>query len=90
MRALPEPNYTITPWPEGGGHGFRLSLDQGDFGAGQLVFGLLADLVEQAGALSVVEEPGGQLLGLAVEPLLHQPLHVGGGGMQVDQVGLQG
>ena len=59
---------------------------QGRFGAGEAVFRLFADGVEQLGALVVVEEPGRQLAGLALHAGHHQAVHVGGRWMQIDQL----
>ena len=61
-----------------------VAVEQGGFGAGEAVLRLFADGIEQAGALVVVKEPGRQLLGCAVQPLDHQPGHVGRGWMQIE------
>ena len=77
----------------GGGDAFRQRPgqlrgplpQQGGFLAREAVFGLLADRLKEAGALRVVEQPGGQLPRLPRHSFEHQPLQIGGGGMEIEQ-----
>jgi hypothetical protein len=70
---------------QGRGDGTGMGVEQGLFRAGELVFRLVADFGKQFRPPLVVEQPGRQLPGLALQPSPHRCGHIRRRRMQVDQ-----